>query len=178
MARLSDRTTALNTGSNCDIPGWEKSEVLLRDLGADDVVIATVNRNIDESEVQGRITRLRSFAQENPMVLLGALSALMVGGAVAVGRKKVASRKRAAARSSSTKRAAAKRTTSKRAAPKRAASSKRTMIEPHTGDKRFIRRDAKGRIKESVDVGRSLAADSRRKAKTRSKAGSGDKGDR
>jgi hypothetical protein len=55
--------------------------------------------------------------------------------------------------------------------------SKRELISPQ-GDKRYIRRDAKGRIKESDDVGRSLAADRRRKAKTVAKSGQGDKGDR
>jgi hypothetical protein len=55
---------------------------------------------------------------------------------------------------------------------------KRKLIEPHKGDKRYIRRDDKGRIKESDDVGRSLAADRRVKAKTVSKPGQGDKGDR
>ena len=45
-------------------------------------------------------------------------------------------------------------------------------------DKRFARRNKKGQFKESDDVGRSLAADRRRKAKTISKAGHGDKGDR
>jgi hypothetical protein len=54
---------------------------------------------------------------------------------------------------------------------------KRELIEPK-GDKRYIRRDEKGRIKESDDVGRSLAADRRTKAKTVAKAGQGDKGDR
>jgi hypothetical protein len=56
--------------------------------------------------------------------------------------------------------------------------AKRTLIEPHKGDKRYIRRDAKGRIKESDDVGRSLAADRRVKAKTVVRTGQGDKGDR
>jgi hypothetical protein len=46
------------------------------------------------------------------------------------------------------------------------------------GDKRYIRRDEKGRIKESDDVGRSLAADRRTKAKTVTKKGQGDRGDR
>ncbi len=55
--------------------------------------------------------------------------------------------------------------------------SKRELIEPK-GDKRYIRRDEKGRIKESDDVGRSLAADRRTKAKTAVKSGQGDKGDR
>ena len=45
-------------------------------------------------------------------------------------------------------------------------------------DKRYVRRGAKGRFKESDDVGRSLSADRRRKAKTRAKVGQGDKGDR
>ena len=54
---------------------------------------------------------------------------------------------------------------------------KRELIAPR-GDKRYIRRDAKGRIKESDDVGRSLSQDRRRKAKTVAKPGQGDKGDR
>jgi hypothetical protein len=33
------------------------------------------------------------------------------------------------------------------------------MIEPHEGDKRFVRRDDKGRFNESDDVGRSLSQD-------------------
>jgi len=54
---------------------------------------------------------------------------------------------------------------------------KRELIEPN-GDKRYIRRDEKGRIKESDDVGRSLSADSRKQAKKSVKSGQGDKGDR
>ena len=53
---------------------------------------------------------------------------------------------------------------------------RRELIEPK-GDKRFIRRDARGRIAESDDVGRSLAQDRRRRAKTIAKPGQGDKGD-
>jgi hypothetical protein len=56
--------------------------------------------------------------------------------------------------------------------------AKRELIEPHKGDKRYIRRDEGGRIKESDDVGRSLSADSRQSAKTTVKSGQGDKGDR
>jgi hypothetical protein len=55
---------------------------------------------------------------------------------------------------------------------------KRELIEPHKGDKRFIRRDDQGRIKESVDVHRSLSQDDRKKATTASKPGEGDKGDK
>ena len=56
--------------------------------------------------------------------------------------------------------------------------TKRELIEPHPGDKRYIRRDDSGRITESVDVGTSLAQDVRRAAKKVSKPGQGDKGDR
>ncbi len=53
---------------------------------------------------------------------------------------------------------------------------KRTLIEPN-GDKRYIRRDAKGRITESDDQGKSLSQDVRKSAKTTIKPGQGDKGD-
>jgi hypothetical protein len=54
---------------------------------------------------------------------------------------------------------------------------KRELID--TGrDKRFVRRTKKGRFKESDDVGRSLAADRRKKAKRKVKSGYGDRGDR
>ena len=56
--------------------------------------------------------------------------------------------------------------------------SKRELIEPKKGDKRYVRRDSSGRFKEVVDVGKSLSQDRRRKAATRSKPGQGDKGDR
>ena len=55
--------------------------------------------------------------------------------------------------------------------------AKRELINTGT-DKRYIRRDQSGRFKESDDVGRSLAQDRQRKAKTKAKPGQGDKGDR
>ncbi|HKS23139.1 MAG TPA: hypothetical protein VJZ76_10105 [Thermoanaerobaculia bacterium] len=55
---------------------------------------------------------------------------------------------------------------------------KRELIEPHKGDKRYVRRDAQGRFSEVEDVGRSLAQDRRRQAKSTSKPGYGDRGDR
>ena len=55
---------------------------------------------------------------------------------------------------------------------------KRELIEPHKGDKRFVRRDAQGRFSEVEDAGRSMAQDRKRQAKTASKPGYGDKGDR
>jgi hypothetical protein len=59
---------------------------------------------------------------------------------------------------------------------KRAKSSKRELID--TGrDKRFVRRDEKGRFHEVVDVGRSLSQDARREAKTKVPPGQGDRGD-
>jgi hypothetical protein len=64
----------------------------------------------------------------------------------------------------------------KTGARKRKAGS-RELIAPR-GDKRYIRRDALGRIKESDDVGRSLSQDRRRKAQSVAKAGQGDRGDR
>ena len=45
-------------------------------------------------------------------------------------------------------------------------------------DKRYVRRDEKGRFDEVVDVGRSLSQDMKRKAKTQVKPGDGDRGDR
>ena len=70
---------------------------------------------------------------------------------------------------------ATKKSAKKPAAKKRAA--KRELISPR-GDKRYIRRDAAGRIKESDDVSRSLSQDRRRKAKKAAKSGQGDRGDR
>jgi hypothetical protein len=52
----------------------------------------------------------------------------------------------------------------------------RELIAPN-GDKRLIRRDDKGRIKESDDLGRSLSQDVRKASKTVVKSGQGDKGD-
>ena len=56
-------------------------------------------------------------------------------------------------------------------------SGKRELIDTGT-DKRYVRRDGGGKFKESDDVGRSLASDRRRKAKTTTKSGQGDRGDR
>jgi hypothetical protein len=58
------------------------------------------------------------------------------------------------------------------------AMSKRELIEPHQGDKRYVRRDDNGRFGESDDVGRSLSQDRRTAAKATSKPGQGDRGDR
>jgi hypothetical protein len=60
--------------------------------------------------------------------------------------------------------------------PKKRAAT-RELIETGT-DTRFVRRGARGRFKESDDVGRSLSADRRKKAQTKVKSGQGDKADR
>lgn len=56
--------------------------------------------------------------------------------------------------------------------------SKRELIEPNPGDKRYARRDDEGRFTEQADVGKSLAQDQRRQANTEAKPGQGDRGDR
>lgn len=55
--------------------------------------------------------------------------------------------------------------------------SKRELIDTGT-DKRYVRRNKSGQFKESDDVGRSLAQDRKRKAKSAAKPGQGDRGDR
>ena len=55
--------------------------------------------------------------------------------------------------------------------------AKRELI--NTGaDKRYVRRGTSGKFSESDDVGRSLTKDRSRKAKTKSRKGQGDRGDR
>jgi hypothetical protein len=54
--------------------------------------------------------------------------------------------------------------------------TKREQID--TGrNKMFAKRDAQGQFKEMDDVGRSLSADRRQRAKTAVKSGHGDQGD-
>ena len=53
---------------------------------------------------------------------------------------------------------------------------KRVLIDTGT-DKRYVKRNQDGTFKESVDVGRSLAADRRSNSKTVAKPGYGDQGD-
>ncbi|MBC7789707.1 MAG: hypothetical protein H7Z74_07160, partial [Anaerolineae bacterium] len=56
--------------------------------------------------------------------------------------------------------------------------SKRELISPK-GDKRYTRRTASGSFaKNQDDVGKSLSRDVKTKAKTKTKSGQGDKGDR
>jgi hypothetical protein len=56
-------------------------------------------------------------------------------------------------------------------------SSGRELIEPRRGDKRYQRRDSRGRFAESDDAGRSLASDIKQSAREKVKSGQGDRGD-
>ena len=72
--------------------------------------------------------------------------------------------------------AARKKAAKKKTARRKAA--KRELIDTGT-NKLYVRRNRRGTsFKEVEDVGRSLAQDSRRKAKTVAKRGQGDRGDR
>jgi hypothetical protein len=76
-----------------------------------------------------------------------------------------------------TKKGATKKSVKKSVKPTARKSSKRELIDTGT-DKRYVRRTAAGQFLESDDVGRSLAQDRRRSAKSAGKAGHGDRGDR
>ena len=93
------------------------------------------------------------------------------------GKKAKKAKKAVVAKKKSAKKASKKaaKKSAKKTGRKKAA--KRELIDTGT-DKRYVRRGKGGRFKESDDVGRSLSMDRRRKAKTRSKSGQGDKGDR
>jgi hypothetical protein len=55
---------------------------------------------------------------------------------------------------------------------------KRELIEPHKGDKRYVRRDAEGQFTENqVDVGQSLDTDNNQHSKKEVPKGQGEKGD-
>ena len=60
---------------------------------------------------------------------------------------------------------------------KKKRAAKRELVNTGT-DKRFVRRAANGRFKESDDVGQSLKTDRRQKAKRKVRSGQGDRGDR
>ena len=55
--------------------------------------------------------------------------------------------------------------------------SKRTVLEPRKGDRRYVRRNKEGEFKKEVNVGRSLAADRRRKSSKKVAKGQGDRGE-
>jgi len=58
-------------------------------------------------------------------------------------------------------------------------SRRRELIEPHPGDKRYIRRAPDGTFTtDQVDVNRSLSADNNQRARRDNTGGQGDRGDR
>ena len=61
---------------------------------------------------------------------------------------------------------------------KKRATSRRELIEPTKGDKRYVRRNAKGEFNKVVDVGKSLSSDKRTTAKKKVPKGQGDRGDK
>ena len=65
----------------------------------------------------------------------------------------------------------------KQMATEKKAPSKRELIEPNKGDKRYVRRKADGTFGKTVDVGKSLAVDRKQSAKTKVPKGQGDRGD-
>lgn len=72
---------------------------------------------------------------------------------------------------------ATKKKSARKGATKKRGSGKRDLIAPR-GDKRYVRRTAKGRFRDEQDnVSRSLSQDVRKKAKRTAKAGRGDEGD-
>jgi hypothetical protein len=87
--------------------------------------------------------------------------------------------KKKAAKKAASKKSSAKKAPKNKVAKKtgRRKAARRELIDTGT-DKRFVRRDTGGQFKESDDVGRSLSMDRRLKAKSKSKSGQGDKGDR
>ena len=89
--------------------------------------------------------------------------------------------KKAAVKKRAVKKRAVRKTAVKKTAVKKAGGRKKAARRERidTGsDKRFVRRGAAGKFKESDDLGKSLSVDRRRKAKTKVKSGQGDKGDR
>jgi hypothetical protein len=55
--------------------------------------------------------------------------------------------------------------------------SERELIEPHKGDKRYVRRDEKGHFAQTDDVSKSLARDVKQHAAAKKPKNQGDKGD-
>jgi hypothetical protein len=69
----------------------------------------------------------------------------------------------------------AKKATARKSAKR--SSAKRDLVDTGS-NKRYVKRTAKGKFKDSDDVSRALSADTRKAAKKATKAGYGDQGDR
>ena len=89
--------------------------------------------------------------------------------------KKTASK--SGSRKSGSAKSSAKKRSTKTSSSRKRSSTKRELIDPGT-NKRYAKRTAKGKFKEMDDVSRSLSADTRQKAKTKTRSGYGDQGDR
>lgn len=68
-------------------------------------------------------------------------------------------------------------TTTKTKRPARKKTSKREVIEPTKGDRRYVRRKSNGTFGKVVDVVKSLFTDRRTKAKKKVAQGQGDRGE-
>ena len=55
--------------------------------------------------------------------------------------------------------------------------AERELIEPHKGDKRYVRRDEEGHFNQEVSQHRSLSADDRQHAEHKKPRNEGDRGD-
>jgi hypothetical protein len=53
----------------------------------------------------------------------------------------------------------------------------RELIEPHSGDKRYQRRDEDGKFSDSDDQSKSLSQDAQQHSKTEKPRNQGDRGD-
>ena len=60
---------------------------------------------------------------------------------------------------------------------KKKTTTRRELIEPTKGDKRYVRRNAKEEFNKVVDVGKSLSSDKRTTAKKKVPKSQGDRGD-
>ena len=88
-----------------------------------------------------------------------------------------AARTRSNGKSSAKSKSAKSKKTASGSASRKRGSGRRDLVKTPTGDF-FARRDGEGKFKEMDEVGRSLAADRRRNAKTKVSSGYGDRGDR
>ena len=63
MATNRDRVLPRPKVNSFDATQREQTDALLRDLGADEIVIEAVSYRIDDEEVQSVVSRLRTFAE-------------------------------------------------------------------------------------------------------------------
>ena len=121
-----------------------------------------------------KAARKSSVTNKSPSATAGKTTAKKASGGSAA-TKRTATKSTAAKKTTKSPAESASTSSAKKATKKRAGSA-RELIAPN-GDKRLIRRDEQGRIKESDDLGRSLAQNVRKKSKTVVKSGQGDRGD-